>query len=123
MREIVAFEQAAVQHLQALAASEQMETCAAGLVAPAGLRGGHARYVVRDLQPVPNAAYISRSHTNASLSPEFCIDLANRARAQGLGIIVAHTHPGEAALQSFSAIDDQGEQPLREYFDRRVPKP
>lgn len=121
MSAIVAFEQVAAERLQALAASEPMETCAAGLVAPAGLRDGCARYVVRDLQPVPDSAYLSRGHAHASLSPGFCIDLSNRARVQGMGILVAHTHPGEAALQSFSTVDDQGEQPMRDYFGRRVP--
>lgn len=121
MSNIVAFELGAVEALQSLARSEPRETCASGFVAPAGLRNGERRYVVRDLKPVTEAAYLARGHDCASLAPSFCMDLANQARAKGLGVLLAHTHPGPVALQSFSTIDDQGEQCLREYFGRRVP--
>ncbi len=35
---------------------------------------------------------------------------------------MAHTHPGQAALDGFSGADDQGERVLSEYFGRRMPQ-
>jgi molybdopterin/thiamine biosynthesis adenylyltransferase len=121
MSQIVTFEQAAVEELQSRAASDLLETCASGLIAPAGMRNGKPRYVVREMLPVPESAYQSRSPVNAVLSPGYCIDLANRARKAGLGIVLAHTHPGDRPMRSFSSIDDAGEECLKEYFERRVP--
>lgn len=117
----IVFEQDSVQHLQGLAGTDTNETCAAGLVFPAGHRGALPRYVVGQLHPVPAAAYTFRSSTSAQLAPSFCVELANRARTQGCGVAVVHTHPGADALQSFSGIDDHGERALSEYFERRVP--
>jgi hypothetical protein len=117
---IIAFEQAAVEDLQQRAASDSRETCASGLVAPAGYRGGVARYVVREMKPVPESAYLSRTTTGATLSPGYCVELANCARAAGLGVVLAHTHTGDGALQRFSALDDRGEESLKHYFERRV---
>lgn len=121
MNSIVTFEQTSVEELQRRAASDPLETCASGLIAPAGTRNGQPRYVVRELLPVPESAYQLRGPVSAVLSPSYCIDLANRARKEGLGIVLAHTHPGNRPMQSFSSIDDAGEECLKEYFERRVP--
>jgi len=120
MNTIVAFEQAAVEELQRRAALDPLETCASGLVAPAGARSGRPRYVVRELLPVPESAYQSRGPASATLSPSFCIELANRARKEALGIVLAHTHPGERATQAFSPIDDAGEERVNRYFGQRI---
>jgi molybdopterin/thiamine biosynthesis adenylyltransferase len=121
MNSVVTFEQSAVEELQRRAASDSFETCASGLIAPAGRRNGYPRYVVRELLPVPESAYQSRSQVSAVLSPGYCIDLSNRARKAGLGIVIAHTHPGDHPMQTFSSIDDAGEACLKEYFERRGP--
>lgn len=121
MSPIATFEQTAVEELQRRAAADPLETCASGFIAPAGTRNGQPRYVVRELLPVPESAYQSRSQVSAVLSPGYCIDLTNRARKTGLGIVLAHTHPGDRPLQSFSLIDNAGEECLKEYFGRRVP--
>lgn len=117
----VAFCLEAFEQLQSLARSESLETCAVGLVSRAGSRASRPRFVVRDLAPAPDSAYLAREQHRATLTPQFCMELANRARAQGAGVLLAHTHPGIKAQAIFSAVDDDGEKPLRDYFSRRVP--
>lgn len=114
------FCRAQVLALQAHAAQRDDETCATALVVPAGHRDGVPVFVGRDLKEVPAAAYAARSPNAATLRPEFCIELANAARAAGAGVLLAHTHPGANALEGFSSVDDHGEPPLAEYFGKRV---
>jgi molybdopterin/thiamine biosynthesis adenylyltransferase len=121
MTKIIVFEQDAINALQLCAHTEALETCASGLVAPAGQINGTPRYVVRELKPVPESAYQSRTTVSASISPAYCVELSNRARSSGLGVVLAHTHPGKNAHKSFSSIDDHGEIPLKDYFERRMP--
>ena len=104
------------QTMQSFARVRDVETCAVGYVFPTG-----QRYVVRDFEEVPEGAYALRTPTAATLRPEFCVDIANRARAAGAGVLLAHTHPGPSALEGFSCIDDAGEQALAAYFQRRLP--
>ncbi|WP_421882700.1 HesA/MoeB/ThiF family protein [Methylibium sp.] len=111
---------AETQALQSFARNRDVETCAVGLVLPVSASGGE-RFVVRQLDEVPDAAYAERTASAATLKPEFCIEIANRARAAGAGVLLAHTHPGESALQGFSSIDNAGERALASYFERRVP--
>jgi molybdopterin/thiamine biosynthesis adenylyltransferase len=99
-----------------------VETCSVGLVY--SVNGGAERddrYVVRHLIEVPHEAYALRTSTAASLKPEFCVEIANRARIAGAGVLLAHTHIGDQPLQDFSNVDDAGEKPLAEYFGKRVP--
>lgn len=110
-----------VEALQAAARDMDLETCAVGLVCPAGSFDGGTRFVVRELCEVPEAAYLRRTPTAAVLAPNYCIEVANRARAQGMGVLMAHTHPGTMPLEAFSTVDDEGERLLSEYFGRRVP--
>ncbi|TXD63281.1 ThiF family adenylyltransferase [Ralstonia sp. TCR112] len=98
-----------------------VETCAVGLVYPAGSYGGTTSHVVRDLVEVPEAAYAVRTATAATLKPDYCIEINNRARAAEAGVFIAHTHPGVDALQGFSAVDDDGERALADYFRHRLP--
>lgn len=98
-----------------------VETCAFGLVTPVGGQRDSARYAVREFIEVPASAYLERSGTSASLSPGFCMETANRARAANAGVLLAHTHPGSTPLLAFSAQDDAGEVPLAKYFNHRVP--
>jgi molybdopterin/thiamine biosynthesis adenylyltransferase len=106
---------------QAAAREREIETCSIGLVYPAHSdRGQNDRYVVRQLLEVPEEAYAVRSATAVSLRPSFCVEVVNRARAARAGILLAHTHIGEQALQGFSHVDDAGEPPLAEYFGARL---
>jgi molybdopterin/thiamine biosynthesis adenylyltransferase len=111
---------AETQALHDFARDRDVETCAVGLVLPTSASDAE-RFVVRQLDEVPDAAYAERTATAATLKPEFCIEIANRARAAGAGVLLAHTHPGESALEGFSSIDNAGERALASYFERRVP--
>lgn len=110
-----------VEALQVAARERDNETCAVGFVCSAGPPDGEARFVVHNLREVPESAYLHRTPTSAILSPLYCIELANAARAQGMGVLLAHTHPGTTPMEGFSMIDDEGERLLSGYFNRRVP--
>lgn len=115
---------AQAQALQTAAAARDVETCAAGLVFPAGEQDGEPVYTVRALTEVPEDAYYERTAYAASLKPAFLTELANAAKkaGQGVGVVLAHTHVGERPLEEFSGVDDRGERPLAEYFGRRLPE-
>ncbi len=118
----VAFPLDVLERLHELAASHAIETCAVGFVRPAEpVRRAGRRFVVQALEPVPDAAYAVREPIRASLTPEFLLDIVNRARAAGTGIALLHTHPGPNAPEGFSSIDDAGEMPLAEYVKGRLP--
>lgn len=107
--------------LQSAASSRDVETCAAGLVFPAGERNGEPVFTVRQLREVEAEAYDERTARAASLKPAFCTEIANAAKQAGAGVLLAHTHVGERPLEEFSGTDDDGEVPLAEYFGRRLP--
>jgi molybdopterin/thiamine biosynthesis adenylyltransferase len=108
-------------HLQSAARSSDLETCAAGLVFPAGTREGVPVFTVRQLHEVLPEAYGERTARTASLKPAFCTEIANAAKLAGAGVLLAHTHVGEHPLEGFSVMDDDGEVLLAEYFSRRLP--
>ncbi len=110
------------EQLHAAARDREVETCAVGIVVPASTAGSAPRYVVRELIEVPPEAYAKRTAVAAVLKPEYCTHINNRARAQGAGVFMAHTHPGERALEGFSGADDEGERALSDYFRRRMPQ-
>jgi len=110
-----------VHRLQECARDGKVESCAVGLAYPAGMWRSTPQYVVRELLDVPETAYVSRTSGSAVLRPEYCIEISNRARLAGAGVVMAHTHPGEDPLQGFSAIDDTGEAALAPYFRSRMP--
>jgi molybdopterin-synthase adenylyltransferase len=110
-----------VRFQQTAARERDVETCSIGLVYSAHSdTAKDKRYVVRQLHEVPQDAYAVRTATAASLKPSFCVEIVNRAREAGAGIIVAHTHIGERSLQGFSQEDDAGEPPLAKYFGSRL---
>lgn len=110
------------EFLQAAARDRDVETCAVGLVHAASNAGFAPRFVIRDLIEVPAEAYATRTAIAAVLKPDYCIHISNRARAGGAGVFIAHTHPGQRALEGFSDADDQGERALSDYFHRRMPQ-
>jgi len=81
------------------------------------------RWVVSAAELAPDCAYLARSQASAELSPSYLVDVANRARSGGLGIVLAHTHPLDAGLPDFSSVDDAGEHRLLAFFKGRVPGP
>jgi molybdopterin/thiamine biosynthesis adenylyltransferase len=115
------FQQLQAAQLHAVASSKEVETCAAGLVFPAGSADGDPVFAVRGLQEVPEAAYYERTPYAASLKPAFMTELSNAAKKAGAGVLLAHTHVGERPLEEFSSVDDRGEVPLEQYFGRKLP--
>lgn len=113
------FIQSEISKLQDVASNNSVETCAFGLVYPSA-KIDSTSYIVHQLQPVPEDAYLSRTEYSAVLKPEYCVEISNKARSSGAGVIIAHTHPGNSPLEGFSVIDDQGEQALAQYFNRRL---
>lgn len=110
-----------VASLQQAAAIAATETCFVGLVQPGGARNGERDYVVADLKPVPDDAYLMRTAITVTLKPEFCSHLANQAKHNGAGVLLAHTHISNQPLEGFSVVDDEGEPPMAAYFNRRLP--
>lgn len=107
--------------LHRLATTEPHEACAVGFIHRAG-QGRHGpRYTVRDVLYAPQDAYLQRSPCQASLSPEFMVAIANRARELQAGVVMLHTHVGISPLEGFSSADDDGEAALLPYFSARVP--
>lgn len=115
------FQQLQAAQLHAAATSREVESCAAGLVFPAGTADGEPVFAVRGLQEVPEAAYYERTPYAASLKPAFMTELSNAAKKAGAGVLLAHTHVGERPLEEFSSVDDRGEVPLEQYFGRKLP--
>ena len=79
-------------------------------------------WVVAQAAMAPEAAYAHRDPTRATLKSAFVVEVANRARAEGLSVIFAHTHPCAVGSPEFSAVDDAGEADLKAYLDRRAPE-
>jgi molybdopterin-synthase adenylyltransferase len=115
------FQQLQAEQLHAVASSREVETCAAGLVFPAGSLGGDPVFTVRGLAEVPQDAYLERTAYAATLKPAFMTELSNAAKKAGAGVLLAHTHVGERPLEGFSEVDDRGEVPLAQYFGRKLP--
>lgn len=107
--------------LHRLAAAEPFEACAVGFAHQAGEGRLGPRYTVRELFHAPDTAYLERSPTRASLSPEFMVQIANRARKLQASVVMLHTHVGVNPLEEFSGADDEGEAALLPYFSARVP--
>lgn len=120
---MISFCEAEVDRLQAAARERSVETCAWGLVIPAG-RGSddEERFVVRNLIEVEAADYAARTPTAATLKPEFCMAAAKAAKAAGAGVLLVHTHVGHHPLEGFSGVDDAGEKALAPYFEHRLPE-
>lgn len=117
----VAFPWGPLAQLHAAAQTLAVETCAVGFVHAAGGPADRPRYTVQNLLLAPENAYYERSAARASLTPEFMLETANRARTMGAGVILLHTHPGERPLEGFSQVDDAGEAALASYFKARIP--
>ncbi|WP_174292356.1 HesA/MoeB/ThiF family protein [Sphingomonas bacterium] len=105
---------------EALLRETDRETCAAAFT---HANPKHGAWVVAEpgVELVPESAYERRDAVSAVLRPAYLVNLANRARAQGLGLVLAHTHPRCDRAPVFSPIDDAGEAEIKAYLDRRAP--
>lgn len=95
----------------------EVETCA---IAYAHANPVFGSWVVENAELAPEDAYERRDATSAVLKPAFLVDVANRARAQGLGVVLAHTHPFADGVPTFSKTDNAGEVEIKAYLDRRA---
>lgn len=96
---------------------ERAETCAAFL----SHRGTLGRVVVFEGGTVPDSAYLTRTPVAAVLHPGFLVELGNRAKSAGCGVLLAHTHPCADGVPDFSETDDAGERALGAYLLARLP--
>lgn len=98
--------------------ADQRETCAVFYT-----RGSTGeRLLVQEGGVVPERAYVRRTRTATELSPEYLVEVSARARRMSAGVVLAHTHPFDSSRPVFSAIDDAGEAPLRDFFAARLPE-
>lgn len=98
---------------------DERETCATLYTQPVAA-GGRVRHLVRDVEIVPEDAYIERSAISAQLSPAYVLAVANRARRERVGIVLAHTHPKAVGAPRFSLTDDDGETLLAPFLSARA---
>lgn len=99
-----------------LLATSAVESCAVAFTHHAG-----GRLVVSRVESPPVGAYVARTAIAAVLSPDYLFDVANRARAAKMSVVLAHSHPGDRGQPSFSQVDDVGEKRLKAFLDARAP--
>lgn len=104
--------------LAALLTDQSRESCA---IAYAHYDTAAESWVVMVAAPAPEDAYEHRNATSATLKSAFVVEVANRARAEGLSVVFVHTHPWAHGSPQFSPVDDAGETDLMAFFTRRVP--
>lgn len=100
----------------ALLATSDVESCAVAFARTAG-----DRLLVEDFEEAPGKAYVQRTEVAAVLSPEYLLNVANRARAAKCSLVLAHSHPSDASKPRFSAVDDAGETRLQPFLSARAP--
>ncbi|WP_245420583.1 ThiF family adenylyltransferase [Mesorhizobium sp. WSM3876] len=101
----------------ALLADASREACAVAFARHDPATGS---WVVAEAASVPEDAYERRDAISAVLKAAFVVEVANRARHDGLSIVVVHTHPQTKGFPAFSEEDDRGEAQLAQYFTRRA---
>src|ERR1700689_1551960 len=74
-----------------------------------GCRNGDRRHrlVVREIHDIPYERCIKRTTALVTWSPEYIVDILDRATAQGLTVVKIHSHPNGYA--TFSGTDDDGD--------------
>jgi molybdopterin/thiamine biosynthesis adenylyltransferase len=102
---------------EGLLADRTQETCGVAYACHDAAAGS---WVVASAELAPEGAYERRDRVHATLKPAFLVEVANRARREGLSVILTHTHPWAAGTPAFSAIDDAGEVEVSAYLDRRA---
>jgi molybdopterin/thiamine biosynthesis adenylyltransferase len=108
-----------LESLKAAFAREGNESCAVIYGRAVFVRKRLARIVVREVWHPQAEDYLKRTPTAAQLKPEVVAEAARRVRKTRESVIFAHSHPME--FNSFSAVDDDGEERLKTFLDRRSP--
>ncbi|MBZ9852076.1 ThiF family adenylyltransferase [Mesorhizobium sp. CA14] len=102
-----------------LLAHAPLETAAALIVAGGRFDGG-MRLIVQDVIRPDPSDYIARSRIEATLAPAFLAAVLKRARLEGVGVILAHSHPEQHEL-AFSHVDDASQKILAPVQHFRCP--
>ena len=97
------------------------ESCALLLAAQVTDNLGATRLLVQEIHLVAEDAYSRRSPIEAEIRPEALVPLVQRAKAEGLSVVFAHSHPKVTGMPVFSKVDDAGEAKLAEFLMRRIP--
>ena len=70
--------------------------------------GSRVVFLAREVVPVPDEAYVQRTHSLVETRPEFVYELLVRCAREGYALLEAHTHPWSTRPR-FSAIDNRSD--------------
>lgn len=82
---------------------------------------GRRVLLIVDVLPVPDAGLMHKGPGGLIVDPEFLAPVIKRARADGLGVLITHSHPFSDQTVGFSSIDDRGEHLLMPKLLERIP--
>src|SRR5207248_1155909 len=99
---------------QALSSTDGRES-AAFLVCGVSSTPEHQRFLVREVLPVPESAYVERLSYHLEIAPRFINAVVDRCVGKGFGIVATHSHPGKGPAH-YSMSDDEGEKRLFDVF-------
>lgn len=77
------------------------------------------RFLVTRAIVAPPESFLIRKRHAAVLDPDFIANLTKQARKTGQSLVFVHTHP-DSEHPSFSHIDDDGEQHLVQFLQKRL---
>lgn len=93
---------------------------AAVLLAGVGHTVRDVRLLIREVIPVPDAAFVRKGAAGLTIHPDFLAPLVKRCREEGWALVLVHSHPFSREGVRFSAIDDGGEQALFPRIRERI---
>lgn len=67
------------------------------------------RLLVREVIPVPEESFQSKSYGGFRIDPDFIMRILKRAKVQNLSVLLVHSHPFSDMAVTFSGVDDYGE--------------
>lgn len=77
--------------------------------------------LVNELIKVPDSGFIHKGPGGLTIDPEFLAPVIKQARANGMSVILTHSHPFSDQEVRFSSIDDAGERTLMPKLQERIP--
>jgi molybdopterin/thiamine biosynthesis adenylyltransferase len=80
-----------------------------------------AVWIVKEMIPVPDAAFRHKGTAGLTIDPDFLAPVIKRARLESLTFVLCHSHPFSTGGVGFSGIDDAGEAALFPKIQERVP--
>jgi len=79
------------------------------------------RLLVREVIPVPQKSFQSKTYGGFRIDPDFIMRILKRAKLQNLCILLVHSHPFSDEEVAFSGVDDYGESLLMPKALERIP--